>query len=125
MTDRLFVNIYEYGRSYGGPEEGGWWFDTGVPIGSIPVDMTIEERQSIHSLAIATHGEELPSVDPDLYKKHFENYMREKAIGVASDWRKRYPETGKASSVLGGEDYRVYVEDHFAQPFPQERPHYE
>jgi hypothetical protein len=24
-----FVNVYLTDRAYGGPEEGGWWFDTG------------------------------------------------------------------------------------------------
>lgn len=23
------VGVYETGRAYGGPEEGGWWYDTG------------------------------------------------------------------------------------------------
>jgi hypothetical protein len=23
------VAVYELGQSYGGPEEGGWWYDTG------------------------------------------------------------------------------------------------
>lgn len=26
------VGVYETGRSYGGPEEGGWWYDTGSMI---------------------------------------------------------------------------------------------
>jgi hypothetical protein len=26
---RWWVNVYEVGQGYGGPEEGGWWFDTG------------------------------------------------------------------------------------------------
>ena len=26
------VGVYETGRSYGGPEEGGWWYDTGQMI---------------------------------------------------------------------------------------------
>lgn len=30
MTRRRFVvAFYEIDRAYGGPEEGGWWFDTG------------------------------------------------------------------------------------------------
>jgi len=24
-----FVNVYEVDRAYGGPEEGGWWYDCG------------------------------------------------------------------------------------------------
>lgn len=30
-----YVNVYEVDRNYGGPEEGGWWFDSGEPILSI------------------------------------------------------------------------------------------
>ena len=31
-----YVNVYETGRGYGGPEEGGWWFDFGIPTDEIP-----------------------------------------------------------------------------------------
>lgn len=31
-----YVNAYDHNRSYGGPEEGGWWFDTGTLLASIP-----------------------------------------------------------------------------------------
>ena len=27
-----YVNVYEVGQGYGGPEEGGWWFSTGDPL---------------------------------------------------------------------------------------------
>lgn len=23
-----WINVYEYSRHYGGPEEGGWWYDS-------------------------------------------------------------------------------------------------
>lgn len=29
MQPRFYVNVYEHSREYGGPEEGGWWYDTG------------------------------------------------------------------------------------------------
>lgn len=29
-----YVNIYICGRAYGGPEEGGWWYNYGVLAGS-------------------------------------------------------------------------------------------
>lgn len=32
-----FVNAYSVERCYGGPEEGGWWYDAGEPIASIPI----------------------------------------------------------------------------------------
>ncbi|MEU4066648.1 hypothetical protein AB0F25_30420 [Streptomyces wedmorensis] len=28
-----YVNVYEVDRAYGGPEEGGWYYSTGVPTG--------------------------------------------------------------------------------------------
>ena len=33
-----YVNVYHVDQAKGGPEEGGWWYDTGVPHASIPVD---------------------------------------------------------------------------------------
>ena len=32
---RWYVNVYEMDRSYGGPEEGGWWYTTLEPIQSV------------------------------------------------------------------------------------------
>ncbi len=44
---------------------------------------------------------------------------------VREVFREKYPRTGKSSSVLGGEDYDVMIERHFARPFPESRPYYE
>ncbi len=32
VTPLLYVNVYLYDRAYGGPEEGGWWYDTYDPV---------------------------------------------------------------------------------------------
>lgn len=32
-----FLNAYSVNRIYGGPHEGGWWFDEGYPVASIPL----------------------------------------------------------------------------------------
>jgi hypothetical protein len=32
-----FVNVYAVTRHYGGPEEGGWWYDEGEPVKSTAV----------------------------------------------------------------------------------------
>ena len=34
--EQYYVNVYDVTRAYGGPEEGGWWYDTGEPIASWP-----------------------------------------------------------------------------------------
>lgn len=32
-----FLNAYSTNRLYGGPEEGGWWYNAGLPIASVPI----------------------------------------------------------------------------------------
>jgi len=34
--DRGYVNVYLVDKAYGGPEEGGWYYDYGVVVGSMP-----------------------------------------------------------------------------------------
>lgn len=33
----IYVNAYEVTQHYGGPEEGGWWYDSGEVLASSPV----------------------------------------------------------------------------------------
>lgn len=33
----FYVNAYNVGREYGGPEEGGWYYATYYPIASVPI----------------------------------------------------------------------------------------
>ena len=32
-----YINVYRVTRHYGGPEEGGWWYDAGAPLASVPI----------------------------------------------------------------------------------------
>lgn len=45
MRDIRFVNAYAVSRQYGGPEEGGWWYDAGEPLASVPA-ITDEEVEA-------------------------------------------------------------------------------
>lgn len=128
MTTRLFVNVYEAGRVYGGPEEGGWWFDTGTPLASVPVELTEDEWER----AREAFGVELGLLtDRDYWCREEEwgawldDVLRAKAWAVHDEWEGRYAPTGRRGSVLGGEDYFVAVEEHFARAFPEEAPRYE
>lgn len=47
------------------------------------------------------------------------------AESIRPVWQLKFPRTGKRSSVLGGEDYDVVIERHFARAFPESRPYYE
>jgi hypothetical protein len=33
--ESIYVNVYLVDRAYGGPEEGGWWYDTEEAINAI------------------------------------------------------------------------------------------
>lgn len=37
LPDLARINVYSTWRSYGGPEEGGWWYTEYEPVFSIPV----------------------------------------------------------------------------------------
>src|SRR4051794_6841001 len=52
-----FVNAYELTQGYGGPEEGGWWYDCGTPLASIPVTTEAERDAAVAKLK-ALFGEE-------------------------------------------------------------------
>lgn len=54
--------------------------------------------------------------------------LRKESIAAQSQLIQAYkPEQPRHTrfSVIGGPDIEVYVEDHFARPFPAETPHYE
>jgi hypothetical protein len=35
-ADLKYVNAYGVTKHYGGPEEGGWWYESGQPMASVP-----------------------------------------------------------------------------------------
>lgn len=120
----LYVNVYEVGRAYGGPEEGGWWFDTGSPVAAIPVALTEDEWDRAHQQWEHERGEEPWPGDPE-WSAHVDRLTRAKARKEAEQWRERYPRTGRRASVLGGEDYEVRIEQEWPEPYPKEVPHWE
>jgi hypothetical protein len=44
MSRYVYVNVYETDRAYGGPEEGGWYYDVGSPVKVMPVARDRAER---------------------------------------------------------------------------------
>lgn len=96
---KKYVNAYSVDRSYGGPEEGGWWYDAGELL----------ESQSCH----ADDEEALESLIED----------------AKADLRKKYgPEfegIPHRNYTNGGPNLEIYVEDHPGENFPERKPHYE
>lgn len=93
----LYVNAYSVSRNYGGPEEGGWWYDSGEPLASIPVKNDGAVETAIHEARTA--------------------------LQETLEWPKESRQ-GRFS-INGGEDFEITVEEHFAKPYPEVTPHYE
>ena len=93
-----YATLYLVDRAYGGAEEGGWWFDCGVP--------------QLHPINRCFDNEE------EAYE-----YLNSKDVRCAvMDLNE-----GRAdlNSVNSDGVYKVLVDDSFPAPFPDVRPHYE
>lgn len=51
---RLYgATVYEIGQEWGGPEEGGWWYDTYHPIACVLADDDDDEADAAYEAAMA------------------------------------------------------------------------
>lgn len=99
MLKEYYVHKHSVSLAYGGPEEGGWWFKSGIPtgfvLGPLPEFAAYDQSLSLNQLELA---------------------------------RREAEEDYDFTSVLAhmGNHYEYRVED-FPQPeaYPQVRPHYE
>jgi len=138
--NRKYVVIWDVGRSYGGSEEGGWWFDAGQAIGNIPVELTEMEWIKVRSQFAELHNlvslNEWPEPDPpevsaawswleSEWGEYLDKALLEKCRQESERWQEQYPDTGARSSILGGDDYSVTIEDEMGTYFPIEVMRYE
>ena len=91
-----YVNVYHVQQASGGPEEGGWWYDYGVPHTSIPVS--------------SWAGPE----DVDTVTARWRAWCN-----TENDSNPHYTNTN------GVGEYRVSIEERPAECWPKERPYYE
>jgi len=96
-----YVHKNQVAQQYGGPEEGGWWFDSGTPVeGWIPIPFEDEE----------------------------EAYAKCRELNAQERERAKAEEDYEYTSVLSYRsthyDYSI-TESSIPVPFPEERPHYE
>ena len=114
----VYLNTYEVWQSYGGPEEGGWWYQSGSPVQSIKFSdedyeawmeaTDIEERAKITNEATLAFTQGRP---PTPSKTGYGGYT---FVGDSEE----------PSGYYQDNDYRSWFEDHYAQEFPEERPEY-
>jgi hypothetical protein len=88
--------IYEVDRAYGGPEEGGWWYDTGELVRTIKV---VANEDEAYRLA-------------------------RRAIGLLDHLQRR--KRSVSSVLYSGGRHTVHVyKDVAPSRFPESTPHYE
>jgi len=99
----FYINAYSETRHYGGPEEGGWWYNHLEPLASIPIEAEEDDQ------GIITPKDQLQfDVQCD--------YLRE----TLSEY-----EYGDIYSVRGGSELAIIIQDHIAEEEPKYRPRYE
>jgi hypothetical protein len=57
-----WVAVYETGREYGGPEEGGWWYDTGRLVASACLDYEADADDIERAFEAAYSGDQYVSM---------------------------------------------------------------
>jgi hypothetical protein len=95
ITPKRFVNVYLHDRAYGGPQEGGWWFDYYEPQEADCREFTTQEEAEAFLDKAQTEADD-------------ENANRRSDIG----------------SVLSEGCFEVVLEAWAAEHYPKRRPVY-
>ena len=103
-----YANAYLTDRFYGGPEEGGWYYDVGEPIMSLPFLANEEPRED----------NKFPYDEVNRNAAFHKVYELCEAAGMDVPLK----EYLKDWSCDG---FAIYIEDKPGEFFPQQRPYYE
>ena len=128
MQNRLkYINAYIVTRHYGGPEEGGWWYNRGEPVASVPIIIGPKPhwvpnwwgKNEDGTAAYPDGGHINPC--PDISREDQDILDREtdRLAEIFDDCN-----TGNIYSMLGGAEMQYELSDEPGQPWPQERPYY-
>jgi hypothetical protein len=113
----FYVNVYDVESRYGGPEEGGWYYDAGTLLESVPAQS--------HEEALVKAGE--------LEEKYaLDNAKRTPGRIRLNNPDDEIPDDWEPSSQAEDESFvhyegeiKIYIQDRPGENFPTHRPHYE
>lgn len=94
------VSTFLVDRAYGGPEEGGWYYEVGQPVlePNLPIPRFTIDQEEARKWAAEMRVE---------LDENFNKYRR------------------SISSVLSEGRYDAVVSEGWPKPYPSQRPHYE
>ena len=141
----IYINTYECHQRYGGPEEGGWWYEVGEPVQSVAVAPEYDMDDYVYRLGAARflsgkHHHDLAdlSLGSFIAELGYEQ-LREEQKRVNDHYTNGLPPTPRDTgyggytfvgcsdtpvSYLQDNNFRTVAEEHFAEAYPSERPHY-
>jgi hypothetical protein len=96
----IYITVYRVTREYGGPEEGGWWYDAGEVLESINMSNDEEDAENQISVNVINYYIER-------FKKSFEE------------------EYDAPLYKIGGSDLKYTIGTSPGKNYPTRRPHYE
>ena len=115
--DHIYVNVYNETQHYGGPEEGGWYYWSGIPIWTAngPCSCPSEFRFPAHTVhcPITSYIAEADGIIQTGEDGYLDSYI------TGDPDRAEY----RPEAVYSRRTW--YVEDHPPTAYPTERPHYE
>jgi hypothetical protein len=138
----LYLNAYRVSQAYGGPEEGGWYYDIGEPFASIPIP-TMDERGADYYIndgcvfrrecdACRGTGEHecdddgcCPPEPSEPHRVRCQDCGELPADFLATNALIKQTQELLKDEAGRYEEISIRLERHFAQPFPERRPHYE
>jgi hypothetical protein len=116
MNRLHFINVYTVTRHYGGPEEGGWWYNMGEPI---------ETRSIVIGPPPPWVPKRLRCGDSMGYPD-ISHYDKQRISEEMKMLEHRYQDAvcGDIYSVLGGQAIEVDHDTEPGKPWPEEIPYY-
>ena len=100
----IYVGVFQVGRLYGGPEEGGWWYDAGEVVRTEVVRVRFTEDGT-----------------PSLQEGEIE-FLKELSKKLSEEYV--FGTTHRSSMRPRGPDFTWDVSWNVPKDFPQSRPYY-
>lgn len=114
----VYLNVYRVYQCYGGPEEGGFWYDVGEPLESTVI--SDEEFEDFIESRTPEDLQELRDAAVTKWTQGLSRTPRKTGYGgytfmPGSDTPLTYEEDNNVCACF---------EEHFAKFYPEERPYY-